>query len=210
MELESNSKSVEQKKNQGETLSSGDNDGKTIGQQPILLHLGSGDGRVAVAAAHLNICSSAVGVDINPQLITASKQLAFQKKVFNKCHFFEEDLTVDPKILLDNPHWIADKMNESDVVFLHVDPKMLKKLIPLLARLSNGRKIVTLMNHLPKEASICPEFIHGTELCVYDGVIDNRDAVEQILPPPPEPVDADDIDKEFARRSIQHALPSKF
>ena len=45
--------------------------------------------------------------------------LAFQQKVFNKCHFFHVNYEDDPRLLLNNPHFMADNINESDVVFIH-------------------------------------------------------------------------------------------
>lgn len=180
--------------------------------RPVLLHLGSGDGLVVVATTHLNFCSSATGIEIDPQMVTSSKRLAFEQKVFEKCNFFELDLTVDPKILLDNPHWIADKMNAADVVLLScMDPDLMVKLIPLLAKLSSKRerKIVTLINHFPGELCVHPNYISGTNLCICKGVIDNGAKDDEfLLPAPPQPLCNDDLDKDFARRSIQYAIPS--
>ena len=185
-------------------------------KRPILLHLCSGNGQAVVAATRFNLCSQAIGLDTNSLNITNSKKLAFQQKVFSKCHFFETESldNVDPKILLDNPHLIADKMNESNVVYLHAtNPDMIEKLVPLLALLSSkrkGRKFITSGYHLSNEFAVSPNLISGTELCVYDGVVDSRVKQEILLPPPPRPVDGDEIDKEFARGSIRHAMPERF
>jgi len=182
-------------------------------KRPSLLNICSGNGLAAVAASRFNLCSQTVGLDANPLTISNSMKLAFQQKVFHKCHFFQTELVVDPKLLLDNPHFMADKINEADVVFLYASPTTIRKLIPLLALLSAKKKetkFVTLMNHLPNEFAVCPELISGTELCAYNGVVDDRMKEVQSIPRPPEPVDADEIDKGFARSSIRHALPERF
>jgi len=137
--------------------------------RPVLLHLGSGDGLVAVATTHLNFCSSATGIEINPQFWSLHPIDLPLNKVFEKCDFFELELTVDPKILLDNPRWIADKINAADVVLLScMDPDLMVKLIPLLANLSSkrARKIVTLINHFPGGLCVHPNYVSGTNSCI--------------------------------------------
>ena len=148
--------------------------------------------------------------------------LAFEQKVFNKCHFFHVNYEDDPRLLLNNPHFMADNINESDVVFIHSNawssPDRMVTLIPLLALLSskkNGRKFVTSVHHnIPMEHTVNKRLIEGTDLCVYDGIVDNRtirkDNNNFVCAPPPEPMDGDEIDKEFARSSIKHALPRRF
>ena len=85
----------------------------------------------------------------------------------------------------------------------------------LLSSKKNDRKFVTSVHHnIPMEHTVNKRLIEGTDLCVYDGIIDNRrirkDNNDFVCAPPPEPVDGDEIDKEFARSSIKHALPRRF
>ena len=175
-----------------------------------------------VAATKYNLCSKSITLHTNEKSITNSKMLAFEQKVFNKCHFFHVNYEDDPRLLLNNPHFMADNINESDVVFIHSNawssPDRMVMLIPLLALLSskkNGRKFVTSVRHnIPMEHTVNKRLIEGTDLCVYDGIVDNRtirkDNNNFVCVPPPEPVDGDEIDKEFARSSIKHALPRRF
>ena len=118
---------------------------------------------------------------------------------------------------MNNPHFIADQINECDIVFIYAaKPDILQLLLPLLSFLSSkkegNRKFVTCSNHLPREVAVNRKHIYGTELCVYDGIahqITNRQMDASILCPPPEPVDDELIDKEFARASIKHAMPRR-
>ena len=136
-------------------------------------------GHVAVAAARFDVCAQCIGLDEDERNVKNSIRLAFeQKKAFEKCHFFHiDDLAADPRILLDNPHFVGEKLNEADVVLLHAPPTTIERLVPLLARMSTKkveRTFVTLTNHIPDEFAVNPQIVEGTELCSYDGVVDNR------------------------------------
>ena len=137
------------------------------------------------------------------------------KSLSEECNFFQHYFDIGPRLLLDNPHLMADKINEADVIFLHVLPEIIQQLIPLMALLSSkekeSRKFVTLVNHIPEHCAVNPIVLSGMDLCVYDGVIDDGTKQEQCnCPLPPEPMDGDEIDKDFARSSIRHALPRRF
>ena len=169
---------------------------------------------LSIAATKYNLCSKSITLHTNEKSITNSKMLAFEQKVFNKCHFFHVNYEDDPRLLLNNPHFMADNINESDVVLIHSNawssPDRMVMLIPLLALLSskkNGRKFVTSVRHnIPMEHTVNKRLIKGTDLCVYDGIVDNRtirkDNNNFVCAPPPEPVDGDEIDKEFARSVV--------
>lgn len=188
--------------------------------RPTLLNICSGENNdiISIAAAKFNLCSQSIGLHTNEINIQSSKRLAFQQNVFNKCHFFQVNYNDDPKLLLDNPHFIADRINESDVVLIHdvLDADMITQLMPLLALLSSkrkNRKFVSCVHHIPTLNAVCSKLISGTELCVYDGIVDTTTDDKDdrcTYPPLPEPLHDDEIDKEFARSSIQHALPRRF
>lgn len=194
---------------------SSDDGAKLPVERPALLHVGSGNGILSVAALQFNLCSQAVGLETDQLYVTGSMKLAFQHGVFDRCHFFRSNyFDEDPRLLLDNPHSMADRINESDVVFVYSSSDEVHKLIPLLALLSSkneGRKFVTLTHHIPSEFAVSPRLIPGTDLCVYDGVIGKKDkaTTADFRCPMPEPVDGDEIDKEFARSSIRHAMPRR-
>ena len=172
---------------------------------------------LAITAAKFNLSSRSISLDTNEVNIQSSKRLAFQQQVFDKCHFFEVNYNDDPTLLLNNPHFMADQINECDIVFIYAATSdLLQTLLPLLSLLSSkkegNRKFVTCLDHLPREVAVNPKHIYGTELCVYDGIAHqatNRQMDASILCPPPEPVDDELIDKEFARASIKHAMPRR-
>jgi len=173
---------------------------------------------LSITAAKFNLSSKSISLDnTNEVNVQSSKRLAFQQQVFNKCHFFEVNYNDDPTLLLNNPHFMADQINECDIVFIYAATSdLLQTLLPLLSLLSSkkegNRKFVTCLNHLPREVAVNPKHIDGTELCVYDGIVHqttNRQMDASILCPPPEPVDDELIDKEFARASIKHAMPRR-
>jgi hypothetical protein len=162
------------------------------GSKPVLLHIGCGDGRIGVTATRFNLCSQTIGIDASPIRVLTAIKTAFEQKVLDKCHFFQKDIFQTE--VFEDP-LLAEKIWDADVIFLHALPSKLKKLVPLLAKLSDEnyeymlakqvkkkRKFVTLMYHLPAEVTINARFIQGTDLCVYDGVIDKR-AVRQVTPP---------------------------
>ena len=127
---------------------------------------------LSITAAKFNLSSKSISLDTNENNIQSSKRLAFQQQVFNKCHFFEVNYNDNPTLLLNNPHFMADQINECDIVFIYAATLgVLQTLLPLLTLLSSKkekRKFVT--NHLPREVAVNPKHIDGTELCVYDGI----------------------------------------
>lgn len=148
--------------------------------QPVLLHIGCGDGRVGVMATRFNLCSESIGIDASPLCVHMAIKLAFEQKVLSQNHFFRAEIFQDPSQLLGN----IEKIWDADVVFLHAFPSVLKKLIPLLAKMSDDnfeymlckekkkRKFITLMYHFPADVAVNARFIKGTDLCVYDGILD--------------------------------------
>ena len=162
----------------------------------VLLHVGCGDGRVGVTATRFGLCSETIGIDASPLRVHTAIKLAFQQQVLSKCHFFQAKMFEDPSLLLGKPNLLSEKIWDADVVFLHAFPSVLKKLTPLLAKLSDDnyeymlgkqekkkRKFVTLMYHLPADVTVNPRFIQGTDLCVYDGIVD-KPVARKVTPPP--------------------------
>lgn len=52
----------------------------------------------------------------------------------------------------------------------------------MLGKEKKKRKIVTLMYHFPADNTVNSRFIKGTDLCVYDGILDKPE-VRRITPP---------------------------
>lgn len=105
-------------------------------KKPTLLHIGCGDGRVCIAASPL--CSQTIGVDKSALRVHTAIKLAFHEGVLDTSNFFHSaDLFDDPRFLLGSSTLLAEKIWEADVVFLHSFPSVLKRLVPLLAKLSD-------------------------------------------------------------------------
>jgi SAM-dependent methyltransferase len=67
--------------------------------EDVLLDLGSGDGRVCVAASKLTGCRS-IGVDLSPPCIKMARQLVIEEGGGIDCEFVECDATASPRDLL--------------------------------------------------------------------------------------------------------------
>jgi outer membrane protein assembly factor BamB len=100
-----------------------------VKQRDVVYDLGSGDGRIVIAAAKEFGCR-AVGVELDKDLVKASraqaKEAGIEKRVlFRHADLFEADFT------------------DADVVVLYLLPNMNKRLIPKLDRLRRGSRVVT-------------------------------------------------------------------
>ena len=101
-----------------------------VKKDDILYDLGSGDGRIPVAAAK-KFGIRAVGIDIDPERIAEAKENAKKNKVASLVQFRQEDL------------FKAD-FHEATVVTLYLLPDLNVKLRPrLLAELKPGTRIVS-------------------------------------------------------------------
>lgn len=157
--------------------------------------------------------------------VQSARLLAFREGIFGTAEFIETDATAPPTLLLDNPHLLSEKILSATVVFVHASPTLLRRMVPLLARLTEGNthrgdddntsssrkvEIVTLVHHIDSRHTIEGHVrdVEGTELRVYDRIdSDDAPAPSISLPPPPEP--AEDFDRQFARSSILFALPQQ-
>lgn len=189
----------------------------------VLMDLVSGEAAVCISAAKLGIAKKTIAINAR----ASSKVLAQSEGVFGRnCEFcdVEDLLTAPPALLLQNPHLLAEKMKSANVIFCCAAPVILKRLVPLMAALINdddSKVLVTMTHHLHEKHGVEGSFndIPNTDLRVYDKIaLDEADrtptesktfepAMSDWLPPLPEPCDPDDIDKEFARGSIKHAMP---
>jgi SAM-dependent methyltransferase len=97
----------------------------------VLYDLGSGDGKVVIAAAKLG--ARGVGVDIDPRRIAEANANAEREGVTDKVQFILGDI-FDPAI----------KINEATVVSLYLLPALNIKLMPRLkSELRPGTRIVS-------------------------------------------------------------------
>ncbi len=97
--------------------------------QDQIVDLGSGDGRIPLAAAARG--ARALGIEIDPALVAESRRKAHQQKLetqatFRVESFFESDL------------------RSADVVTVFLSPQMNQELAPkLLQELASGSRVVT-------------------------------------------------------------------
>ena len=101
-----------------------------VGSSDILYDLGSGDGRIVIAAAQER-GARAVGIDIDPVAIWEARERAKDAQVTDRVQFLNEDLfEVD--------------LREATVVTLYLLPALNLKLRPkLLAELEPGTRVVS-------------------------------------------------------------------
>jgi SAM-dependent methyltransferase len=101
-----------------------------VGKDDILYDLGCGDGRIVITAAQL-YGTSGVGIDIDPERISESRENAAQVKVNNLVKFLEQDL------------FEAD-FHEATVVSLYLLTSVNLRLRPrLLSQLRPGTRVVS-------------------------------------------------------------------
>jgi outer membrane protein assembly factor BamB len=101
----------------------------------VVYDLGSGDGRILVAAAKQCGCK-AVGFEIEPELVELSRERAKKEGVERLVSIEQKDIfTVD--------------LREADVVTLYLLPEQLKRLLPQLKSLKPGSRIVSHHFELP-------------------------------------------------------------
>jgi outer membrane protein assembly factor BamB len=91
--------------------------------------LGCGDGRIAVTAAARYGCR-AVGIDIDPECVRLSRENVDRHRLGARVTIEQRDLfTVD--------------LSDADVVFLYLSPELNERLLPQLAKLKPGARIVS-------------------------------------------------------------------
>ena len=101
-----------------------------VGPKDIVYDLGSGDGRIVIAAARKHR-ARAVGIDIDPARIGESRENARKARVEKRVEFRQGDL------------FTAD-IREATVVTIYLLPRLNLKLRPkLLAELKPGTRIVS-------------------------------------------------------------------
>ncbi len=100
-----------------------------VKKDDILYDLGSGDGRIVIAAAKARGCR-AIGVEIDAELVAKSRDAARDAGVTKLAAFEQGDL------------FDAD-FTRASVVALYILPEMSRKLIPKLDKLKAGSRIVS-------------------------------------------------------------------
>jgi ribosomal protein L11 methylase PrmA len=102
-----------------------------VGPDDVVYDLGSGDGRVVIAATRDFRARQAVGIEIDPALVTRSREYARRAGVADRVSFREQDL------------FQAD-LSSATVVTLYLTREVNLRLRPkLLAELQPGTRVVS-------------------------------------------------------------------
>ena len=102
-----------------------------VNQNDVLYDLGSGDGRIPIAAVRDRGVSRAVGIDIDPQRIREANANAEEAGVTDRVRFLNQDL-------------FESNFSDATVVTLYLLPKLNVQLRPqLLQQLEPGTRIVS-------------------------------------------------------------------
>jgi SAM-dependent methyltransferase len=98
-----------------------------VGPRDVLYDLGSGDGRLVIAAARHGARS--VGVEFNPDLVAVSERRARENGVAGKARFVQGDI-------------FETDFSEATVVTLYLLPSLNLRLRPMLLRMRPGTRVV--------------------------------------------------------------------
>ncbi|MEM7713563.1 MAG: class I SAM-dependent methyltransferase [Cyanobacteria bacterium P01_A01_bin.68] len=102
-----------------------------VSSNDIVYDLGSGDGRIPIAAVKQYNAQKATGVEINPELVQESQENAKKAGVSDKVEFLQQDL-------------FKTDLSDATVVTLYLLPAINLKLRPkLLQELKPGTRIVS-------------------------------------------------------------------
>jgi SAM-dependent methyltransferase len=99
-----------------------------VGPQDVVYDLGSGDGRIAIAAAKRG--ARATGIDIDPQRVAEARANAEREKLTDRVRFIEGDL-------------FEQDLSQATVITLYLLPSLNLKLRPTLFKLRPGTRIVS-------------------------------------------------------------------
>lgn len=106
-----------------------------LDRKDVLVDLGSGDGRIVIAAAKRG-CAEAVGYEIDPGLVEVSREALRQAGIANRSRIEARDL-------------FGADLSRATVVALYLPEELLKQLRPQLEGLSPGARIVSHQFRIP-------------------------------------------------------------
>ena len=108
-----------------------------VGADDVVYDLGSGDGRIPIAAVQTFKARSAVGIDIDPQRIKEANENLTKAGVGDRVRFLNQDLFATP-------------IGEATVVTLYLLPSLNEKLMPKLQKeLKPGSRVVSQSFNMP-------------------------------------------------------------
>jgi len=101
-----------------------------IGPEDYVIDLGTGDGRIVIAAAKRG--ATGIGVDLDPEKIQAARENAISEGADNKLEFIEQNL-------------FETDLSKATVITLFLNEEVNLKLRPTLLKLKPGTRIVSHM-----------------------------------------------------------------
>lgn len=102
-----------------------------VGDGDVLYDLGSGDGRIPIAAAQKYRVARAVGIDINPRRVSEATENSRKAGVADRVRFINADL-------------FESNFSDATVVTLYLLPTLNLKLLPkLMKELKPGTRLVS-------------------------------------------------------------------
>ncbi len=100
------------------------------GPNDKLVDLGSGDGRIAIAAARDFKVGSAIGIEYNSEMVTLSNHNAVDQGVAQRVNFIQGDL-------------FATDFSDATIVTMYLLPAINLRLRPILLNMKPGTRIVS-------------------------------------------------------------------
>jgi outer membrane protein assembly factor BamB len=104
-------------------------------KKDLVYDLGSGDGRIVIAAAKKYGCK-AVGYEIDAELVKLSRQEVHKSQLQDLVRIEQEDI-------------FTRDLSSADVVAVYLPPRLLERLLPQLAKLKPGARIVSHYFEIP-------------------------------------------------------------
>ena len=119
-----------------------------------LIDLGSGDGRIPITAAK-NFGVSALGVDLDPNMVAEGKQNARAEGVADSVTFRQEDL-------------FDTDIAKADVLTMYLLPRVNKRLKPrILSEMKPGARVVSHAFTMPGWEPIHEELVDGRSIYMW-------------------------------------------
>lgn len=101
-----------------------------VGAGDIVIDLGSGDGRIPIAAVKDFGAARGIGIELDPVRVAEARANAIAAGVADRVQFLEQDL------------FLAD-LSEATVVAMYLLPELNARLVPTLKALRPGTRIVS-------------------------------------------------------------------
>lgn len=124
-----------------------------VGPDDYLIDLGSGDGRIPIAAAKMH-GTRGLGVDLDPERTAEARQLAAQAAVSDRLEFRTENL-------------FDTDLGKATVITMYLFPEINLRLRPHLLQLEPGTRIVSHAFHMDEWTPERHEIVEGRDIFLW-------------------------------------------